>query len=193
MGCHRIDIRGHHVGLDFVALHVGTAAGVIDGVEERHEVRRPIAVSEHGLRDDGPGRGVGILAAVLANARGVPLDVAGIMRSAIERRREQQREPGVAEDEPAFDVRHGEPGATAIGGSANHAPGLGDRVDAAFAARGRAERGAVVEIAPAVPVAIPGLLERDSQGGSMFPPAGGACLLAARRSHGGKLEQRTVQ
>jgi hypothetical protein len=50
---------------------------------------------------------------------------------------------------------HGTPGALRLPRPGEHAPGLRDRVDAAFLAGGRAERRAVVELAPPVPAAVP--------------------------------------
>ena len=79
-----------------------------------------------------------VLAAVLAHARRIALDVAGIVRRLVERRREQQRQSVVAADQMFVDRGHGARGARRIGRAGNHAPGLRDRIDAAFAVRGRA-------------------------------------------------------
>ena len=58
-----------------------------------------VAVAERGEGDHRPDGGMRVLAAVLADARRVALDVAGVERRAVERRREEQDEPVVAAHE----------------------------------------------------------------------------------------------
>ena len=122
-----------------------------------------------------------VLAAVLANARRIALDVAGIERRLVEWRREQQRQLILRPDQLAFDRRHGAGRALGIGRARDHRPGLRDRIDPAFVARRRAERRAVVEPGAPIPVAIPGLaLERGLQRAGVRSPRCGAGRVAAR-------------
>ena len=117
---------------------------------------------------------------------GIALDVAGIERRLVERRREQQHQPVVAAHQIFVDRRHGARGAGRVGGAGDHAPGLRDRIDAAFAVRGRAERRAVVEIGAAIPVAVPAvalqrLLQRRRVRRQSRARARVAALLGERR------------
>jgi hypothetical protein len=132
----------------------------LDRIEEREEIRGLGAVPEDGLRNHGPSGGVRVLAAVFPDTRRIPLDVTRIVRDVIERRREEQDETRVMLNELAVHVDHGARRAIAVGGSGNHTPRLCDGVDAAFGARGRSQRRSVIEVAPPIPVAVPGLLER---------------------------------
>src|SRR3970040_1574801 len=107
---------------------------------------------------------MGVLAAVFPHTGRIALDVPGIERSALERRREQQREALVPANEQLVHGGHGTPGARRLRRPGEHAPGLRDRVDAAFLARGGAERRAVVEIAAPGTAAVPAVpLERGAQ------------------------------
>ena len=65
-----------------------------------------------------PHGGVGVLTAVLAQARRVGLDVAGVVRGVIERRREQFHEAVAAADQLGIDRRHGAERALAFGAAA---------------------------------------------------------------------------
>ncbi len=134
---------------------------VVDRVEQREQLGGLVAVAQRGEGEHAPDRGVGVLAAVLAHAGQVALDVAGIERRVVERRREEQDQPVAAAHQELVDRRHGARRARRVGGARDHRPGLGDRVDPALVVRGRAERRAVVEVGAPVPVAVPGLaLER---------------------------------
>ena len=158
---YRIDVGRDHVGLDLVAQHVRAAARTRDGIEHVEQVKRLLTLSEHRVGNDGPGRGVCVLAAVLADARRIALDIAGVERRVLERRREQQREAGLALDQRRLDGSHGFYRARGLGGLRDHAPGLRDRIDAALGARRGSERRAVIEIAAPVPVPVPSVaLER---------------------------------
>ena len=127
-----------------------------------------------------------VLSAVLADAGRIALDIAGIVRSVIERRREQQHEAVVALDEVLVNGRHRGRGAAGLGGAGDHAPRLRDRVDAAFDAAGRAERRAVVEVAAPIPVAVPSVpLERRRERGRVTPPGRSARASSRRISANG--------
>ncbi len=123
---------------------------------------------------------MGVLAAVFPDAGRIALDVAGIERRVIERRREQQRQPIVSADELLIHRRHRAGGARRVRGTRDHRPGLRDRIDPAFAAGSRSQRRAVIVIAAPVPAAIPGLpLDRGPQRGRVGPPRPGAVRFTA--------------
>src|SRR5580698_5902506 len=97
-----------------------------------------------------------ILPAVLADARRVTHDVAGVGLGMIERRCEQERQVvGFVYQEPLSGF-HATPRALRIGGSRDHGPGLRQRIDSGFFARVGSEGRAVVEEASKIPLAIPG-------------------------------------
>ena len=175
-----VDVGGHDIGLHLVALDPGSRAGVVDRVQDREEVARRVAVTQRRERDDRPDGGVGVLAAVLADARQIPLDVARIDLGMVEGRREQQDEAVAPPDEELLHRGHGPTGVVGIGGPGEHAPRLGDRIDPALRVLGGAERGAIIEEGPAVPVAVPAVaLERPPERLQVGPPARRPGQLAA--------------
>jgi hypothetical protein len=124
-----------------------------------------------------------VLAAVFANAGRIALDIPGIERRVVERRREQQRQAGIALHQLRFHGGHGLHAASRVGGVRDDAPGLRDRVDPAFGARGRAQRRTVIEVAAPVPIAVPCLaFERIAQRRGVRQPARRARALPARAS-----------
>src|SRR5262245_27659306 len=84
-----VHVAGDHVGLDPIAIEPGARARVVDGVQEREELARPVAVAQRGERHDRPDGRVGVLAAVLPDTWRVALDVARVPRGALEGRREE--------------------------------------------------------------------------------------------------------
>ena len=146
--------------------------------------------------DHRPDRGVRVLAAVLADAGRIALDVARVERRAVEGRREEQRP---VRRRGGRGARRPPPSrARARAGSAAPEitrPRLRDRVDPALVARRRAERRAVVEVAAPVPVAVPGVaLERlraARRRAAARPPR--APLRRAPRPAGAKADERGVQ
>src|SRR6185436_12499097 len=88
-----IDIRRERVGLHPVALHVRAGASTEDRIEQTEDALGAFAVAEGCVRPAEPGRGVRVLASVLANARRVRANVPRIMQRAVVRRPEQQPEP----------------------------------------------------------------------------------------------------
>ena len=124
-------------------------------------------------------RGVAVLAAVLAQAGRVALDVARIERGLFEGRREQQSQAVVAADQALVQRRHRHGGARGIGGAGEHRPGLRDRIDPAFVARLRSRARFRRRSRAAIPFAVPGLaLERLAQRGRMCAPAARAVRVA---------------
>src|SRR6185437_6022876 len=87
-----------------------------------------------------PQGAMGVLAAILANAGRIALDVAGIERRLVEGWREEQRQSVAPADELLIDRVHRAGLAGGVAGSRDDAPGLGDRVDPALAVGRRAER-----------------------------------------------------
>src|SRR5688572_31080770 len=121
-----VDVGGDDVGLDLVALDVSARGGVVDGVQEGEESRGLVALAEGGEGDYGPGGGVGVLAAVLADAGRVALDVARIEPGEVEGRGEEKREAVIGADEVRLHRGHGALGARRVGGAGEDGPGLGD-------------------------------------------------------------------
>src|SRR5258708_24887224 len=127
---------------------------------------------------------MGILAAVFTDAWWISLYVSGIVRCPIEGWGEEQDETFFSAHQLLIHSRHGARAAPGIGGAGEHAPGLSDRVNAAFAALGRSERCAVVEISAPIPAAVPSVaLKRGLHTNSMLPPIRCARRLAPVHRH----------
>ena len=122
-----------------------------------------------------------VLAAVLAHAGDVALDVAGVLRHVVERRREQRDEAVFSANELLLDRVERGRGALGVASARDGRPRLRDRVDAALLGVVRAERRAVVEVGAAVPRAVPAVL-LDGGGEPLRPRAvvGGEVGVAAR-------------
>src|SRR6185312_4156512 len=139
----------------------------------------------------GPDRGVGVLAAVLAHAGQVALDVAGVERGLVERRIEQLHQAGVAVHQVAVQRGHRLALALGLTGAAEHRPALRDGVDAAFLVGVGTQRRTVVEVRAAVPGAVPGvLLQRGAQRGDPGAAALGERGVAAPRGEFGEVGQQ---
>src|SRR6185312_15704344 len=90
---HRIDVRADHVRFHLVARDRLGAVAVMDRVEQVEQRAGAVAVAEAGPGEDRPDRAMRVLPAVLAHARWIALDVAGILLAVlVERRREQARQ-----------------------------------------------------------------------------------------------------
>src|SRR2546426_12414450 len=98
---------------------------------------------------------MGILAAVLADARGVAFDVAGVQRRAVERWGEQEDQLLAAPNEILLDGGHRPRGPERLGGAREHPPRLRDRIDAAFRLDDRSEGGPGGEIGATIPISVP--------------------------------------
>src|SRR3984957_18345940 len=135
-----------------------------------------------------------VLTAVFPQPRRVGLNVAGVVRPAVEWGCEKFDEPVASTDYLCIHGGHGSRRAFRIGAAGDDPPGLRDRVDTTFLAGRRAQRGSVVEISPAIPIAVPGLMfDGLLHGLRMRPPLcrpGGFTLPVG---HGGELQQRGVQ
>src|SRR5665213_444707 len=155
MGKRGIEVGTGDVGLDLVPLNGAGRSCMVDRVQHREQLTGLVAVAEHREGNDRPDGAMTILAAVLADARWIALDVSGVERRQIEWWGEEQDQPVIAANEVLIDRRHGLRGVDRIAGAGDHAPRLCDRIDAAFGIQARAERGSVVEIGPAIPLAVP--------------------------------------
>src|ERR1043166_248049 len=135
-----------------------------------------------------------VLAAVFTNAWQVSLDIAGIRSCAIEWRRKEPYQPVLAINQVLLDCSHSARRTRRLGGNRDDCPGLGDRVYAAFAVGGGAERCAIVEISASIPLSIPGVkFQRPFKRAQMISPRCGALMLAAALGHPCKLRQVCVE
>ncbi len=177
-----VDVGCDDIGLDLVVIGGCPGRGVRYGIEHREDAEGHVAVATPGESPGEPYGSMGILAAVLADARRIALDVAWFERRVgVEGRREEQRNALVPLEELVF--RRGERGRHLAGfpGSGQHRPGLRDRIDPARRAPGRAERRTVVEIGAAVPGAVPTVVgERTAQRRHVSTPAFGEIASSAR-------------
>ena len=182
-----VDVGGHDVRLDLVPVHAGAGAGVVDRVEDGEQLAGLVAVAERGEREDRPDGAVRVLPAVLADARQISLDVAGILGGVVEGWGEQQHEPVAEAHEELVDGSHRLLRSCADACSRQHGPRLGDRIDPAFVVDGRAERGSVVEERPAIPVAVPSVaLQSHFQCLHVCSPTVGARLFARALRQSGR-------
>ena len=81
--------RRHDVGLNFVVLRLLRRGGMVDWVDEVPKFHGAVAATLQGRRQRNPSGSVGILTAVLADARHVSFDVARLKDAFVERRVEQ--------------------------------------------------------------------------------------------------------
>ena len=143
------------------------------------QLHRLVAHAEPRQRDHRPQRRVRVLAAVLADARQVALDVAGIARHPIEGRRQQQHELRVAAHQVGAHGVHRALGAARLRRAREHGPRLRERVELALLVLHRSQRRAVVEIGAAIPVAVPGQLEHPGEPARLVAIAPGQVVAAA--------------
>ena len=160
-GCDGVDVGGHDVRLDavYVATRLRRCRAWLTGLISRKAptpaLASPIAAKAITVQIGG----VRVLAAILAHAGDVALDVAGIESRFVERRiekldrAERRGGPGGGRAAPWPDAcRFGSPGA------GENRPALRDGIDLAFRIGRRAERRAVVEVGAAIPLAVPAVL-----------------------------------
>ena len=84
-----IHVGTNYVRLNFVVLHLLSRRGMVDRVDEVPKFHGAVAATLQGRRQRNPSGGVGILTAVLADARHVSFDVARLKGAFVERRVEQ--------------------------------------------------------------------------------------------------------
>src|SRR5688572_7737716 len=166
-----IDVGRDDIGLHLVAEEIRASARVIDRVQHRKQRSGPRTFAKPGKGDDRPRRAMRILAAILADTGRISLYIAWIVRGPVEGWSKKQRQTVIFLYQFARDRRHGPLCAFGPGDARDYRPGLGDRIDPAFVARRGADRGAVVEPGPPVPIAVPGFaLERLLKRRGMIAP-----------------------
>ena len=176
----RVDVCGDHERLRLVALHIGGRARVVDGIQHVEQLDRLVAVAELRQGPHRPQRRVRVLAAVLAHAGEVALDIAGLEGGLVERRGEQRDHARISPHELRSHSVHGALGVRRRRRAGEHGPALRDGVDAALGQLRGAERRAVVEVGAPVPVSVPRLLEHGLEPLAFAPPAVGSGGVAAR-------------
>ena len=175
-----VHIRGDDIGFDLVAFRFLPAESMIDGVEQREQVGRLVALSQCCIRQDGPHRGMAVLAAIFPESGRIATDIARIMFRLVERRPEQQCQPGVHPDQFFLHRPHGECGTLWIGRAGQHRPGLGNRINATLIACMSPQPGAVIVGRTSIPLTIPGMLfEGFAYRLCVGTPTSGARLFAA--------------
>ncbi len=175
-----VDVGADDIRLDLVGLDLRRGPGVVDRVEQLEQRGRAVAAAGRRHRLDDPDGGVRVLPAVLAHPRQVALDVAGVVRRAVERRREQADEAVARRDQLPLHGVERRGGPRRRGGARDDGPRLRQGVDAALLAGVGAERRAVVVPAAQVPAAVPGVrLERRAVGVARRAVAGGPAGVAA--------------
>src|ERR1700723_683503 len=138
-------------------LDAGPRPRSVDRLERLKQLARFVAVPQFRESDQRPNRRVRVLAAVFPDSRNVALDVPGIMRGVIKRRRQEQGQPGRSPDQMVIDRSHSPHSARRLRRAADDSPGLSNRVDAAFRVGGRAERCSIVVVGATVPLAVPAI------------------------------------
>ena len=99
-----------------------------------------------------------VLAAILAHAGDVALDVARVEVRLVKRRIEKLDEPVVAADEAAIEALHRLHHALVRARTGKDRPALREGVDLALRVDGRSQRRAVVEVGSAIPFSVPAVL-----------------------------------
>ena len=134
---------------------------------------------------------MGVLAAILTNARWIPLDVARLLNGPVERRREETQQFAFVIQQVLFERSHRLFGTFRIGNAGQHAPRLCDGIDLAFVTVLRAKRCAVVVETTAIPLAIPTIaVERFGQAFQMRFPDIDTLLVLARFSNRDEFTER---
>src|SRR5665213_37569 len=122
MRLRRVDIRRDNVGLDLIAMRIRRGACVIDRIEKRKQTGCLVALAQFRQSHDRPKRRMGVLAAILTNARRIPLDVTRIERRLVERRPEQQRDAIPDTDQFSLNCHHRSRGTFGIGRARDDCP-----------------------------------------------------------------------
>ncbi len=186
-----VDVAGDDVGLDLVALDALRDPGRGgSGSRDRRSSTASAALAELRRTPGRPRWPRGCTGRRSRGCRQVALDVAGVERLVVERRGEQEDQPPVAVDQVFVDGLQRPAGPRRIAGAGEHGPRLRDRVDPAGDVLRRAQRGAVVEVGAAVPVAVPGV-GLDGRAERLGPSPQGGCAfgVAARRGDRGEPAQ----
>jgi hypothetical protein len=111
---------------------------VVDRIQHVEQLDRLVATAQMRDRHHGPERGVGVLAAVLAHARHIALDVPGSSGVWSNGGAEQLDHARVAPHQLHADGIHRALGPSRRSDAGEHGPALRDRIDPAFLGLGRA-------------------------------------------------------
>src|SRR5581483_10768984 len=175
-----VNVPRNYIGLDLITVNTGARAPMIDRIQQGKEFTRFVSVAEGREREHRPDRRVRVLAAVFAHAGQVPFDVPRVPGRAIEWRGKEKDKPVAATNQILFHRCHRPHTAGRLGRPGDHAPGLGDRVDATFTIRDRTQRRAIVKVRAAIPIAVPGFsLERRLERPHMPTPRLGTLAFPA--------------
>ena len=127
-----IHVGAHYVRLNFVVLHLLSRRGMVDRVDEVPKFHGAVAATLQGRRQGNPSGGVGILTAVLADARHVSFDVARLKGAFVERRVEQLDQFVPATHQTLLNRVHRRPSSRRVCCTGNDRPRLWDGVDLAL-------------------------------------------------------------
>src|SRR4029434_4751849 len=119
-----IHVCTNHIRLNFVVLRLLSRRGMVDWVDEVPKFHGAVAATLQSHRQRNPGSGVGILAAVLADARHVSFDVAGLKDAFVERRVERLDQFVTATHQTLLDRVHRRPSPRRVCYTGNDRPRL---------------------------------------------------------------------
>src|SRR5690606_16596287 len=127
-------------------------------VQQPEQLHGFVRLTQGGTSPNGPGRGMGVLAAVLPDSWGITLDVPRIVPALVERRRQEQDQAILLSHQALTRRRHCPTGPLGRPLAADYRPCLGDQVDPALVAVHRADRGAIAVVGAPVPCSVPAFL-----------------------------------
>ena len=105
---------------------------MVDRVDQVPEFQGAVAVTLQRRRQHDPGGGMGVLTAVLADARHISFDVARLQGALVERRVEELDQFVVAAHQSFLNGVHCRSSPLRVRHAGDDRPGLRDRVDLAF-------------------------------------------------------------
>ena len=199
MGGDGIDVGRHDIGFDPIASGGLRGQRMVDRVHHRQQPRGRRAVAHAGMGQDRPHGGMAVLAAILAQARRIARDIAGVVarRRPVEGRREQQDQPRIGHDQLRQQRPHGASGAGGVGAAGQHGPALRDGIDPAGRRGRRSQPAAIVEGRAPVPVAVPAMrLQRGGKPVGMDAPFGrdrGVAGIGQSRHAAQRVQQQPAQ
>ena len=141
-------------------LDRGSVEGLTNGIEQVEDASRALTVAQVGERPPDPDRCVGVLSAILPDARRIRLDVPRVPAIGREGRRQQSHEAFVDIDEFTLDCAQRPLRPRRRAASRNDGPRLRDRIDPAFRVLSRTPRPPLVVERTPVPLAVPPVLLR---------------------------------
>src|SRR5512132_620504 len=127
-----IYVGTHYVRLNFVVLRLLSRRGMVDRVDEVPKFHGAVAATLQGHGQRNPSGGVGILTAVLADARHVSFNVARLKGAFVERRVEQLDQFVPATHQTLLNRVHRRPSPRRVCCTGNDRPRLWDGIDLAL-------------------------------------------------------------